>query len=98
MIFIAAFNLLALASLQGCAGKHEPKSYVSVEKAPMKVVYIDYSRDIKATDVDRYIRAVSNVPYQDIKLNENSVVDVRYNVSAASDHSSATALNLNKGE
>ena len=96
LLALAGLNFLAIALLQGCAGKHQLKSYVSVEKAPMKVVYIDYSQDIDPDDVDRYIRAVSLVPFHDYQINDTSTVDVRYNVSASSDHKLARSINGSK--
>ena len=96
LIGIAGLNILAISLLQGCTSRHQLKSYVSVEKAPIKFTYIDYSQDIKPTDVDRYIKAVSSVPYRNTKLNESSIVDVRYNVSASSDHSASSIIDIAK--
>ena len=93
---IASVNILAILALQGCASDHQLKSYVSVEKPPMKMTYIDYSQDISPDDVDRYIRAVSLVPYHNVKLNENSNIDIKYNVNASSNHARSTSINTSK--
>ena len=96
LIVIVGVSVVALLLLQGCAQKHEVKSYVSVEKPPIKLTYIDYSRDVTPNDVDKYIHSISKVPYKNIKLNENNIVDIHYSVSTESEHIST--VNLNKGE
>ena len=72
---------LGIIGLTGCAS--QPKAYLSVEKSPMKVTYIDYNRDINPKTVAMIVQQVKNTHNSNQKLNEKNEIIISYDASVS---------------
>lgn len=80
--------LLISPLLAGCNITPDVKSeWVSVEKPPIRVVYI--SRKIDPNTVSRIIEQTKLVPYKDYKFNDSTIIK-----ADATAHKSASALTV----
>jgi len=83
--------------LIGCSSKiPQPKAWVSVEKPPVRVIYIDYEKDITADTVHKLTDQVSRVRYEDYKFNDNAIVGISYDVKAIAEHKTEKIVNINR--
>ncbi len=71
---------VSLLLLFGCA-QPQPKGYVSIEKSPIKITYIDYHNDITPYTVQVLVNQVKNVPYKSHDLNEKNEVIIGYSAN-----------------
>ena len=70
-------KLLPLLLLTGCAQKPDLHgSWFSVEKPPIKIVYINRDDVVSPEVAYRLTRMASQVPYKDYKFNENANVSL----------------------
>ncbi len=86
--------------LTGCTSRpgYQPKSWVSVTKPPIRVIYMDYEKDIDANTVHRLTEQVKTVPYRDYMFNENANINIGFNAAAHSSHSDTTIIDVAGGE
>jgi len=63
--------LLALPVLVGCTSNFQEASWLSVEKPPIRVIYISKADHIEPEVVHGVIASVKDVPYQNYGFNEN---------------------------
>ncbi len=80
LIFIVSLHTVGI--IAGCSFRHQPKAYISIEKQPVKVTYIDYHRDISPSTVDMLMTKVSAVPFRAAQLNKENAVIISYDAEA----------------
>jgi hypothetical protein len=69
-------RLLILAIFfSGCA-KHQPKAWVSVEKPPIRVIYLDYDKDISANTVHCLVEQVKDTKFHGTPFNPSTEIKV----------------------
>ena len=78
--------------LIGCAQKIQPKAWLSVEKAPMRVILVDNEKDITPQTVHMVIDHVNSVDYRDYKFNDNTGISLHSDVNDQRHSSSTTIL------
>ena len=76
IIFTLIVGMFSM-SLNGCT-RHQPKAYVCVEKAPLKVTYIDYHKDISPATIDMLIQRAKHFKDSDYPLNNSNTVVIGY--------------------
>ena len=54
--------LIAAVLLTGCS---RPKAFVEITKSPVKIVYVDYEKEITPQVVQSLLRQASKVPFDD---------------------------------
>ena len=89
------FTLAVAPVLIGCSKAHQPKAWVSVEKPPMRVIYIDYEKDISAATVYNLSNSIRGLPYEDYKFNDSMNVNISYDATAST--STANSLSVDAG-
>ena len=72
LLIITIFALLLTA-----CNRHQPKAWVSVEKAPMRVIYVDYYKDINESTVKYLARCLRDVKFNNYKFNEVTGINVK---------------------
>ena len=83
--------------LMGCSRPtYKPKAWVSVEKPPMRVIYMDFEKDITPAMVHQLTYQVSQVPYRNYKFNDTASINVGFDATANSSHSDSTTINVGK--
>jgi hypothetical protein len=73
---VATILFVLFVVLSGCT-RHQPKAFVSVEKSPMRVIYVDYERDISPSDVHEIVNLVSKTKFNKSCFNSDTVIDIR---------------------
>lgn len=91
IILTVTFISAILPTIIGCTTHREPKAWVSVEKPPIRVIYVDYSSDIQPATVHKITQQVSRLKFEDYDFNENTTIgiDVAANINSTvvTDHS-----------
>ena len=70
--------LIFIPLLVGCgqANKEIAGSWVSVEKPPLRVIYVNEKKSVSPEMVQHLIRQVKTIPYKDYKFNDNIGISV----------------------
>ena len=79
LVFIVTFHTVAFFS---ACSRQQPKAYVSVEKPPVKVTYIDFHKDITPETVDMMIRHAMRFKYEEMIMNDKNEIIIDYNADA----------------
>ncbi len=77
--------------LVGCSHKIQPKAWMSVEKAPMRVIIVDNEKDIDSATIHMVIDHLRSVPYKDYQFNSETGIGINHNVDySRQDHTSSS--------
>ena len=87
--------IVLLYALTACSYRQEPKGWVSVEKAPMRVIVVDNEHDITPEVIHRLVDQVKSVPYHDYKFNDGVSIGVDYKSSIKHEVIDTKSMNLN---
>jgi hypothetical protein len=75
LVFVVVTHTLAL--LVGCSDKQPARvAWLSVEKPPIKVIYIDEQGNLDPVITTKVFDIVGQTRYHNIKINENTNVSV----------------------
>jgi hypothetical protein len=78
----------------GCAQKIQPKAWLSVEKAPMRVIIVDNEKDINPETVHMIVDHLMSVDYKDYKFNDKTNIGVTTSVDDQRHSSSSNKVEL----
>ncbi len=94
MVVKITLSSVAALAILGCSSRphYQPKAWVSVTKPPIRIIYMDYEKDITAETVHRLTQQVKDVKYEDYKFNENANISIGFDAEAHSSHSDATSV------
>ncbi len=92
-MFILSVMLLGI--IVGCSDKLQPKAWLSVEKAPMRVIIVDNEKDITPATINMVIRQVHQTSYKDYQFNPTTAVSVTADYSAEKQDHSSSKLEVN---
>ena len=82
-------SIMLLGIIIGCSNRLQPKAWLSVEKAPMRVIIVDNEKDITPATINMVIRQVHHTSFKDYKFNPYTGVSVTTDHSALKeDHAS----------
>ena len=84
---IIVFSLAIIPAFTGCIGMYQPKSYIEVTRPPMRVIYLDYHRDIKAEDVKMIMNNMNKGKYYPYRFNDTNDINVNYDAGLVTKHS-----------
>lgn len=76
LLFIIATQTIGI--ITGCTQRAQPKAWLSVEKKPMRVIYVDYHKDITPQTAQNMIDQVSKIPFHDTKIEPMTGIIVDY--------------------
>ena len=103
--FVLTFIILVLvvsiiaAILGGCSDKNPARvAWLSVEKPPIKVIYIDEQGSLDPVITAKVFNIVGNTPYRNIQINESTSVTASGS-SHQSDHetdSDTTSVSISR--
>jgi len=94
-------TLYTLAFLTACSDKQPARvAWISIEKSPIKVVYIDKQGKLDPVITSKMFHIVQNTPTRNIKINENTTVTVNANLhqSDVELDSDVTSASLSMGK
>ena len=92
LIFIILIQLLGI--IIGCAPKAQPKGWVSVEKAPMRVIVFDNEADIKTETIRMIMREVGSQKYEKATFNETVQIGAGFDVGVTHHTSSDSQIKI----
>ena len=79
------FSLILLPLVIGCSTKPQPKAWLSIEKAPMRVIFVDNERDIKSETVHRLVNQMKDMKFDKVEFNQDTFIgmdhDIDYSIS-----------------
>ena len=82
--------------LVGCAEKDTRASWVSVEKPPIRVVYVSKVENISPEVVDGMIESVKDVPYANYPFNPSIEIGLDANSHKSNSESDVVSYTLTK--
>ena len=88
--------LVLVFLITGCSTLPQHKAWVSVEKAPMRVILVDNEKDIDPQDVCVIVDKLKDIKYEDYQFNDSTSISVNYDATAT--QVSNVEYNINKGE
>ena len=72
-------SIVAILAMTGCDRQPSRVAWISVEKPPIKVIYIDKQGELDPVITDRVFSIVGHTPYRNLKLNETTSVSLEAN-------------------
>ena len=91
---ISILVFMGVLGVIGCSQSIQPKAWLSVEKAPMRVILVDNERDISPQTVHMVIDHLNHIKYENYQFNSNTGVTVSSSVDDNRHSSSSTVLDL----
>ena len=85
---------IGIVSIIGCSQGIQPKAWLSVEKAPMRVILVDNEKDISPETVHMVIDHLNMIKYEDYQFNSNTGVSVTTSVDDQRHSSSSNTLDI----
>ena len=79
LIIIFLIVIIFVYAITGCSQVSKKKSWVSIEKAPMRVIYVDDEMD--TVFINGLVDYVGKQEYKDYYFNESTVVSANANRS-----------------
>ena len=89
VFFIMLFPLVI-----GCSARHQPKAWLSVEKKPLRVIYIDYHKDITPATTQMVMREASRFKFHDTDMNPTPSVVIDYDADVHGSYTNSTSLEV----
>ena len=83
--------VMGIVALIGCGHKIQPKAWLSIEKAPMRVIIVDNEKDISPATIKMIMNHVGSMQYEDYQFNSSTNVGLSHDVDfSRQDHTSST--------
>jgi hypothetical protein len=83
-----------MLALIGCSQGIQPKAWLSVEKAPMRVIIVDNEKDIEPETVHRIISQLKGIEYESYQFNSGTNIGVATSVNDQRHSSSSNILDV----
>ena len=84
LLFVVAIQTVGI--IAGCTQHAQPKAWLSVEKKPMRVIYVDYHKDISPETTQMVIDRLTKIPFRETDMDPMTGIVVDYD--ADTHHSS----------
>ena len=87
--------LVLILIVAGCSTKKE-KAWLSIEKSPMRIIYVTKPDEINTTLVDHLVKTISKVPYRKEGFNENTNIGMNVVLDHSVSDTKVREINIKK--
>ena len=88
------YTLILLPLVIGCSQRPQPKAWVSVEKPPMRVIFVDNEHDIHSDTVHRLVNQIKGIKFEDIDFNSETMIGIQYDADWNAHQSSSNSVEI----
>ena len=74
--------IVACLLFAGCSHRTQPKGWLSVEKAPMRVILVDNEKDIDINTVNMVISHFKGVKYNACSFNSDTKIGIMFDAKS----------------
>jgi len=92
---ILILSIMLIGIIVGCSQRLQPKAWLSVEKAPMRVIIVDNEKDITPATINMVIRQVHQTGYKDYQFNPTTGVSISTDHSVMREDHTSSKLEVN---
>jgi len=79
----------------GCSHRNQPKGWLSVEKAPMRVILVDNEKDIDINTVNMVISHFKGVKYEECNFNGDTRIGIMFDAKSCKQDTLSRSVNWN---
>jgi hypothetical protein len=94
IMFLLFVILILVLAATGCTTKHQPKGWVSITKAPMRVIVVDDEKDVDPDTIQMIMRYVGSQSYKEYYFNDHVGISTDYSANLNKNVSESRMFNL----
>lgn len=91
---IVVLSFMAIVAIIGCSQSIQPKAWLSVEKAPMRVIVVDNEKDIEPEVIHMIIDHLENIKYENYHFNTETGIGINHVVDYDRDDHTSSSITV----